>query len=317
MIGVSSDFVNSDLGVSLDLFSTSQTNDPKQAETKILFCIKNAPIICIPPNLSGFGLLYQSCCNDWTCPKCGQTRAKQEYGRIVEGARTLAQDHKLYWGTMTCRGKKLSLSEAEQCYLTWTNRALTGFRTHTVRAKGFWSYASVTERQPGRGHPHSHFLLTSVPSDTFAIVDDYERYTKSVHEIGVCFPEMRWIPEAKETFSHLDLHSEWFVLNCAKSGLGVQARLSEIDSPEGVSRYMSKYLFKQLNQDQWRKGWKRVRYSQNFPQLPEVNSQNAFPLRNLGDWRKVRAFNKTMICDTITTSIMSAARGVYDTKVKN
>src|SRR4030042_2464971 len=100
----------------LDLFSTSQK------ESKI--CINHAPYICIPETDKP-GHLSQGCCNDWTCPRCGELRAKHEYGRMVEGARTLVAEGKTLWFiTITCRGD-ISLDMATGSYLADTNSLLS------------------------------------------------------------------------------------------------------------------------------------------------------------------------------------------------
>lgn len=262
----------------LDLFSTSQKTAKKR-------CINRAPHVCIPPGEQP-GKLYQSCCNDWTCPRCGELRAKHEYGRIVEGARTLAKDHQMYFVTLTCTGT-ISLEDAEKTYLENTNRLLSTFRAHVKKNAGFWAYASVTERQ-GRGHPHSHYLMTCAPADCFIVIDDYERYTASVARVNAKLPEeMRFSPEPIEKFSFLDMWSEWFALACVKAGLGVQCRVTVVDLVEGVSRYIAKYLFKECMQTDWPEGWRRVRYSQNWPKLPEIEGSSAFVVLSAVDWQKV------------------------------
>lgn len=276
--------------LSLDLFSTSPTNSKK--------CIKNAPYICIPPN-GRDGLLMQACCNDWTCPRCGQMRARHEYGRIVEGCRALAeQGYSLYFITITCRGD-ITAEAAEAAYLTQTNALHDAFRLHVKRAGGLWSYCAVTERQK-RGHPHSHYIMACKPTDAFIVVDDYQRYTQQVselnnylttHELG-----MQFEPTPKGEFGFTDLFSLWLSTQCAKVGLGVQCRVSLVEQPEAVSRYVAKYLFKESISTVWPKGWKRVRYTQNWPKMPEKEgSTTAYPVVTFQDWQRVAAEAGTIV----------------------
>ena len=79
----------------LDLLSTSQT--------AVVRCVFGAPMVAMI--VAGRATIGQACCNHWECPACGVKRARQEYRRIVAGCETLAIDHKLYFLTITCRGK--------------------------------------------------------------------------------------------------------------------------------------------------------------------------------------------------------------------
>jgi len=214
-------------------------------------------------------------------------RAKHEYGRIVEGARQLAKSHHLYFITITMPGTN-TLIESEDKYLAATHQFLDAFRLHVKRAGAYWSYASVTERQPKRQHPHSHYLTTFGPSDAFYILEDYERYKSEVAAINREIPlEMRFSPMLEEDIPSMEMFSRYMTLQAVKSGLGVQCRISAVDQVEGVSRYIAKYLFKDMVATKWPKSWRRVRYSQNWPKLPKNASTTAFPVIRAGDWRRV------------------------------
>ena len=277
-------------GIVLDLFSTSATNSHK--------CIKNAPYICVPPN-GRDGLLMQACCNDWTCPRCGQMRARYEYGRIVEGCRKLAEHgNKLYFITITCRGD-ISSEQAEANYLAQTHKLHAAFQQQVKRAGGHWAYCAVTERQK-RGHPHSHYIMACKPTDAFLVVDDYQRYGREVAELNAYLTEnelgMEFSPAPLGDFGFTDLFSLWLARQCAKIGLGVQARVSLVETAEGVSRYVAKYLFKESVSTRWPKGWKRVRYTQNWPKMPEKEgSTAAYPVITYEDWKRVAAEAGTIV----------------------
>lgn len=269
----------------LDLFSTSQSQGKK--------CYKNAPFICIPPDGEKHGQLYQTCCNDWLCPRCGEYRAKFEYGRMVEGARKLAATMTLYMMTVTLPGT-LGAEVADKSYLTRTNRLHSNIR-YRAKTDGLnWHYAAVTERQR-RGHPHTHYLTTFCPKDAYYIVDDYTRYCKDVKTVNAEIPqEMRYTPEPVKDIDHRQMFSIWLSLASVKAGLGVQCRMAVADVVEGASRYMAAYLFKQTAFQQWPKGWKRVRYSQNWPKMPHDATTTAFPVLSAHDWAKVAALRGTI-----------------------
>ncbi len=263
---------------SLDLFSTSQTKTTKRSRndkrtTKDIYdsCLNNAPYFAYQIEGKKWGVV-QGCCNDWNCPRCGQQRAREEYGRIVSGARELAKTHELFFLTITCRGKELTLDEAENGYLGWTNRLLTRLRTSSKRAGVEWFYASVTERQT-RQHPHSHYLTTYCPDDAIPIKKGASKYFYT----------------SGETFAskHNTLQTEYVERACVDCGLGRQYDLSRVESVEAGSRYVSKYLFKEtIFTDRWPKGWRRVRYSQNWPKLPDIKG-DAMILLSKFDWYKL------------------------------
>jgi len=260
---------------SLDLFSTSQTNlkSPKRKGVKndrniYDECLNNAPYFAYQIDGKKWGVV-QGCCNDWTCPRCGQQRAREEYGRIVAGARELGKTNQLYMLTITCRGRELSHEDAEDNYLVWTNRLLTNLRMSCKRSGKVWAYASVTERQK-RQHPHSHYLTTYCPDDVVLVKKGEGKFSYTSGQVDVA--------------KHTTLQTEDLEEACVRAGLGRQYDLSKLESVEGASRYVAKYLFKEtIFNTVWPKGWRRVRYSQNWPKLPEIKG-DAMILLTAFDW---------------------------------
>lgn len=237
----------------LDQLSISQTK-------KYQRCVYGAPLVAII--IAGNASIKQSCCNHWDCPACGETRAKQEYSRIVYGCEVLQKEHQLYFWTLTCRGKECSIEEAEENYLAWTNVLLTNARTRAARSGEFWAYIQVTERQKKtRNHPHSHIITTYLPHDaTFSAGKQGKR----------------------------NVFSLWFTRANFTSSLGSQRRISEVASAQAVSRYVAKYLFKDTMKDVFPKSWHRVRYSQNFPHPPVLVPDFVTPLQKPADWNEAR-----------------------------
>ena len=227
--------------------------------------------------------ISQGCCNHWDCPRCGQIRARQEYARIVFGIHALAEaGYSLYFQTITCRGRDISHAEADASYLLWTNRLLDSYRARVKTKGGHWAYVQVTERQR-RGHPHSHFLTTFETSDLAV-----GTVTKWYRKAGLL------IAEDVEA-----LRSDWLSRAVVRSGLGEQYDISRVRSEAAASRYVAKYLFKQSAFDSnWPLGWKRVRYSQSFPKLPELKT-DAFVLRRFEDWEHLARLAVTVTCSDI------------------
>ncbi len=233
-------------------------------------CINNAPYFAYKKHDNSYGVV-QGCCNSWNCPKCGLQRAKQEYGRIVEGCKKLSEQHDLWFITITCRGKEMSKDTADVNYGKWTNTLLTRWRTYSSRHNKAWFYVQVTERQK-RGHPHSHILTTFQPPDTVSGL----KTGWKVDNAGIRRYEQT---EA--------LRSEYVRTSCDSIGLGDQYDISRVVSVDAASRYVAKYLFKDtIFNTVWPKGWKRVRYSQQFPHIPERKTE-AFILMTREDWRKL------------------------------
>jgi len=268
----------------LDLLSTSQTRlhemrwvEPFTGEVfleppvlKYQSCPFGAPLIAMV--FRGRATIQQTCCNHWECPTCGQTRAKQEYRRVVWGAEVLADEgHALYFWTLTCRGKELSYEDAMEGYYEWTNRLLTSARIKCQRAAQFWAYIQITEHQKKtRAHPHSHLIITFLPSDAVGSVAANRRTSYT---------------------------SKWFTTANVSSGLGVQCRISRVADAGAVSRYVAKYLFKAGMTDVWPPKWKRIRYSANWPKPPYAKADMAIILRTPEDWRRARETKIEWLCE--------------------
>jgi len=252
----------------LDLFSTSQKTSGKKDQQQSFFCSYNAPLFAYQIKLATYGVT-QGCCNHWDCPRCGQIRARQEYGRLVSGIRQLAETSKIYFVTVTCKGKELTRDEADKNYPLWNNRLFSTWRARTKSKGGQWCYVAVTERQT-RGHAHSHILTTANPGDLY---------------LGHVFKERTsnlYIPAQSREIA---LRSDWLSNTVQRAGFGHQYDISIASSPDGASRYVAKYLFKQaMFEAHWPKGWKRVRYSQNFPKLPDQTS-DCMVLLTPNDWQ--------------------------------
>ena len=278
--------------LSLDLFSTSPTffrtcaSDVLSAIPAIApYCDYNAPFFAYQIEGRRYGVT-QGCCNHWDCPRCGQMRARQEYGRMIEGIRKLSHHNTLFFITITCKGREMSHEQAEAGYLEWTNRFLDACHKRGKRRGQEWAYCQVTERQK-RGHPHSHILTTFCPMD---LHDGYVQ---------------KWEPNAHGVYQ-LEfvsaLRSPWLAGQVVKSGLGEQYDISFVESAEGASRYVAKYLFKQsMFETNWPKGWRRVRYSQSFPKLP-AKKTDAFVLLSSDDWLKLA--KKAVVVNCHDASIM-------------
>ena len=248
----------------LDPFSTSQTSFSGLAcavsdsePEKSAQCEYGAPLIAYQKDGGVWGIV-QATCNHWDCKRCGPLIAKKHYGRIVEGCRELHKAHgALHFITITCRGRGLARKDAEENYLTWTNRLMTALRMDAKRKGKPWAYVQVTERQK-RGHPHSHIITPYYPDD----LTQELRYRYKHDNAG----------KRKREY-YKAWRSAWLQARSISAGLGSEYDVSIVEDVEAVSRYVAKYLFKDTLQTVWPKGWKRVRYSQGWWDYPDGENQ--------------------------------------------
>ncbi len=236
---------------------------------------------------SGNGVIVQGCCNDWLCRRCGHIRANEEYHKLTFGAATLENEkHQLYFLTLTCRGKEMPLVESEQGYYMWTSRLLNSLRMKCRREFEFWSYAQVTERQK-RGHPHSHLIITYVPRDAIE--------TKKTRK--------------GKTTTHLV--SKWLKRACIRSGLGDRYDITRIKSGKAVASYISKYLYKDAILTKWPKGWRRVRYSRNWPQETSAEKpEEGWALLTELDWLRAKHTGVPLSTASLVVATQTRARGI-------
>lgn len=274
----------SDEDVAVALENAETTNDTR--------CSNHAPFIAFTRETNAW-YLVQGCCNSWYCPRCSIIRAKHEYGRIVHGANVLSNSYKLSLVTLTASGSETP-DDTDDRYLEYTNRVLSAWRAHTKAIGMYWCYVQVTERQK-RGNAHSHIITTAIPKDA--------RQVKKGEYAG------GYLHKRDE------LHSAWLQKRAAAAGLGHICNISEVRSSHGVAAYVAKYLFKDLSQTQFPKHWKRIRYSQSWPKLPQKENapENAFPVIRASDWNRVRELPVIRALDNTSyeTALAALCMNIY------
>ena len=220
------------------------------------FCPYGAPLVAI--ETEEHCVIKQGCCNHWDCPVCSNILAGYHAHRMQEGARILSETGTLWFWTTTCRGRDLDLETADDNYLLWTNRLLAACRARAKKQGVDFQYVQVTERQK-RGAAHSHYISTFCPDDAIhaPVPDDQHRYV-----------------------------SDWFVKRNVSAGLGPQCRISAVQTPERAAGYIAKYLKKQLKEHEWPKHWKRIRYSQKWPDCALIPDY-AQSLHNRQQWTRL------------------------------
>lgn len=252
----------------LDQFSTSPTHSQDLCFSHR--CAYNAPKFAVERSAHRYSVV-QGCCNHWDCPRCGIQVARGHYGRIVEGARKVYETSDLWFITITCRGKDVSREEALRCYLAWSSKFLDACYSDARRKEKEWYYVQVTELQK-RGHPHSHILTSFYPDGLYLA------------------NKRKWslLPTGKRQYENkVVLRSDFLARTVSSAGLGEEYDISIVRSIEAASRYVAKYMFKDSQfSAQFPKHWKRVRYSQSWPDL-ERKETTAFVLLSREDWNKL------------------------------
>lgn len=252
----------------LDQFSTSPTHH--QDLCFFHRCAYNAPKFAVQRSAHRYSVV-QGCCNHWDCPRCGIQVARGHYGKIVEGARKVYETSDLWFITITCRGKDTTREEAIRCYLAWSSKFLDACYSDARRKEKEWFYVQVTELQK-RGHPHSHILTSFYPDGLY---------------FGV---KRRWslLSSGKKKYENkVVLRSDFLSRTVSNAGLGEEYDISIVRSIEAASRYIAKYMFKDSQfSAQFPKHWKRVRYSQSWPDL-DREATNAFVLLSREDWNRL------------------------------
>lgn len=236
-------------------------------------CTAQTPTIIVKTETST--LAYRASCNSWNCPACSQRRAKKEYARIVGGIDKLDEisEYPLFFITLTAQSNKTqSQSDALENYGYQTNRLMSAIRMRSVRELDFSPYyVAVTELQR-RGYPHTHMLISGYVRRSF--------YERSVHSWSLAHGY-------RQRTERLVIGDRWLEQSLTRSGFGNQYDIQFARSSGGLSRYLAKYLFKSLPDQVFPRNWRRVRYSKNFPKLPErkFESSEITVLVKLGDYR--------------------------------
>lgn len=70
------------------------------------------------------------------------------------------------------------------------------------------------------------------------------------------------------------LPERWWKDNARQCGMGFMATSEQLRNPAQGAKYVTKYLAKQLKDNVWPRGFRRVRTSQHWPKLPTMPDSN-------------------------------------------
>lgn len=165
---------------------------------------------------------------------------------------------------------------AETNRMLWTWRAEHGARTLYKEQQAALSFITVT----------SHEALS--PDGTLAVLPSaWDKLRKRINRAA---PGTQYflVPEPhKDGRLHLhaivscQLKKKWWKDNARACGFGYQNDVQEVVNIGGVVGYVSKYMAKMLQFTNFQKGFRRVRKTQKWPNLPDKITGDNWSVRTL------------------------------------
>jgi hypothetical protein len=171
-------------------------------------------------------------CGLWSCTECGiknKGRWALRVGHGVETYKTLG--HTFYFMTLTSHEK---LKTFDSTLAVWS-LAWPKLYARMKRQKADLKYASVPEKH-GDGRWHMHLLIN-------------HGFDLKLNRKG------KW-------------DSRWLHDNPRECGLGYMNDVQPIRDSRLAAWYVTKYVSKALSENQWPRYLRRVRVSNNWPELP-------------------------------------------------
>jgi len=171
-------------------------------------------------------------CGSWSCPECAIRNKGRWVLRVANGVDVYkAGGHEFYFMTLTSHEK---LRTFETTLAVWS-KAWPKLYARMKRVKSDLHYASVPERHKD-GRWHMHLLIN-------------EGFGVKLNRKG------KW-------------DSRWLHDNPRQCGLGFMNDVQPIRDTNLAAWYVTKYISKALAEDKWPKYLRRVRVSNNWPELP-------------------------------------------------
>lgn len=199
-------------------------------------------------------VLYRPDCKMWDCPHCANVKAKQWAYRIrlaVQRHNTDIDDADHYhFLTFTIQESSGKLDR--QVFIF--REAWEKFRLRLYRACPHQlSYVLIPELSPKTQRLHAHGLIN------WDFMRDRQPHSRNTGEGKI------------ETF----WYSKFLHDHLKASGLGYIYDIVPVETPEQASSYVSKYIGKGLSEI-FPPGFRRVRTTQNFPEVPKEESMDDF-----------------------------------------
>ena len=201
-------------------------------EKKMGTCENLGTMVVIGKNASTKeALVFCPRCKLWSCDYC-------------------AELNKDYWIHQATRGSILLVAEgATLQFITLTSRPYAT----PASSLYFFSQNWPKLRKRASDQTKAWEPFTGIKWSYFLVPERHKTGVLHVHLIAA---------------THLE-GAKWWHDNAYKSGFGYQTKVEPIIDPAGASHYISKYLHKGAGKEDWPKGFRRVRHSQNWPVTKE------------------------------------------------
>lgn len=172
-------------------------------------------------------ILFNPACNSWSCDYCAETQKENWIHQAARGSMVLASEgSELQFITLTSRG-----------YAT-PNKSVYFFKQNWPKLRKRMA-ERTNEWEPFTGNRWAYFLVP-------------ER-----HKSGVLHAHLI-------AATHICAKSVW-KQHAHQTGFGYVVDVQEMITPLLAAAYVAKYLHKGMGAEQWPKGFRRVRHSQNWP----------------------------------------------------
>jgi len=215
---------------------------------------ENRPYLLGVNHDTGDTVLYRPDCKLWTCPHCANVKTKQWASRV----RRAITDHHAsgdaidayHFLTVTIKETSGQLEKQIAIFRSaWDklNKRMARSCPHELE------YVCIPELSPVKKRLHAHVLITW----------DFAKVARIAPK------------RAKSGGNSQKWYSRWLHTNLSAVGLGYIYDLQELDSPELGAHYVTKYIGKGLNEN-FPSGFRRVRTSQHFPEVPGLDSDNNY-----------------------------------------
>lgn len=196
-------------------------------------------------------ITYRPDCKLWSCPACAIKNRKRWIARVAHGANQLA-----------LRGEALTFitlshnryDTIEKAWSESTSR-WTKLYARMKRTCPDMQYVIVPELHKS-GKPHWHILTDFESPETYREVIDGKRITTKNTRVKAKGDRKMW---------------KWFKDVPHACGFGYMNDAQELGrNVIQAAAYVSKYLAKNTGENSLPEGTRRIRVSQNFPDLPEL-----------------------------------------------
>ena len=108
------------------------------------------------------------------------------------------------------------------------------------------------------------------------------------------------------------LTRRWYKDNAPQCGLGYMAEVLPVEKPSGAAWYVSKYLGKGLEDSDWPLQFRRIRTSQNWPLLPQRNTDDVdLSWEVISGQRAIASILRTVQDSRVTAVLLNTNRYLY------